>query len=125
MDRIIGQWHNENDTTGEIAELILQSNSIQFYRRGVGDPLCNTFIGGDSGDSNHFVVYTDGTIPIYENRTLEGAEAYNVKYIIQTTSDEPFDERKTNIRAVKFEFPELPEWIHKNLLNVLYRKMAA
>ena len=60
MDRIIGQWHNENDTTGEIAELILQSNSIQFYRRGVGDPLCNTFIGGDSGDSNHFVVYTDG-----------------------------------------------------------------
>ena len=122
MDRIIGQWHNENDTTDEIAELILQSNSIQFYRRGVGDPLCNTFIGGDSGDSNHFVVYTDGTIPIYENRTLEGAEAYNVKYIIQTTSDEPFDERKTKIRAVKFEFPELPEWIHKKLIECSLQK---
>ena len=122
MKRVIGQWHKENDTVDEIAELIFQDDNIEFYRRGVDDPLCEAFIGGDTGEGSHFIVYTDGTIPVYENRTLKGAESYNVRYVVETSRNEPFYTRKPKIRAVKFEFPELSKWINERLVECFLRE---
>ena len=48
MERHIGTWHKENDSSkSEVGELLIDGNHLEFYRRFHGLVFPETFIGED------------------------------------------------------------------------------
>lgn len=48
MERHIGTWHKENDSSkSEVGELLIDGNHLEFYSRSHGLVFPETFIGED------------------------------------------------------------------------------
>ena len=115
MERHIGLWSTECEQDAEIAELIIDGNSIEFYRRKSTLPVPTAFIGGDGERS--YKVFTNGVGESGKNRTLSLASSYKVAYLLMQNCKYEKGMTISNIESFSFVIPELIDWIAENSIE--------
>ena len=116
MKQVLGIWNNEEENDSQVAELILDGNSIEFYRRDYGEIFPCVFVGGDG--EYQYKVFTKGNCVKGINKTLELSSNYRVFYVLQ--QNEEFDKglEITEIEEVSFIIPELIEWLNIKTVDI-------
>lgn len=116
MKRLLGTWSKEEENDPQVAELILNGNSIEFYRRDYGEIFPCAFVGGDGEHS--YKVFAKGNCETGNNKTLELSSNYRVFYVLQ--QNRAFDKglEITGIEEVSFIIPELIEWLDISTVNI-------
>lgn len=116
MKRFLGMWNKEEEDDPQVAELILDGNSIEFYRRDYGEIFPCAFVGGDG--EHQYKVFTKGNCVKGINKTLELSSNYRVFYVLQ--QNEAFDKglEITGIEEVSFIIPELIEWLNIKTVRI-------
>ncbi|MDK2801396.1 MAG: hypothetical protein PWQ70_3015 [Clostridiales bacterium] len=110
MERHIGLWSKESDDSPAVAELIIEGNHIEFYRRDHGEIFPCAFVGSDN---NHiyYKVFTNGTYAYGKHRTLENAVSYKPIYVLCQNFKYEKGLKIEGITACSFIIPELMDWI--------------
>ncbi|MBR5232938.1 MAG: hypothetical protein IKW03_01890 [Clostridia bacterium] len=110
MERHIGMWFKEsNPQKKEVAELIIDGNSVEFYSRFHGEVFPTTFIGND-GDRS-YKVFVNGTARSINKRLLDYTSSHRVFYVLMQNFS---FSKGTNISGVvefSFSIPELINWL--------------
>lgn len=109
MERHIGLWDNEEKSDPQVAELIIDGNHIEFYRRGMNEVFPCAFIGNNGEHS--YKVFSAGCGINGKNRTLELATSYKVPYVLLQNYEYETGMEIKGIKECSFIIPELIEWI--------------
>jgi hypothetical protein len=109
MERHIGLWRNESDDSPEVAELIIDGNHIEFYRRGNREVFPCAFVGSDNNHS--YKVFTKGTYEYGKHRTLENVVSYKAIYVLLQNYKYEQGLKIEGIKTCSFIIPELTDWI--------------
>lgn len=115
MKHCIGTWTKENEDTSEVAELIIDGNRIEFYRRDYGEVFPCAFVGGDG--EHKYKVFCNGRSAIGLNRTLEQSSCYRVFYVLQQNCAFPKGIDITGIKEFSFIIPEIIDWLGINTVD--------
>ena len=81
MERHIGLWEKENSDNLAVAELIIDGNHIEFYRRDYSEVFPCAFVGSDN--DHRYKVFTSGSGNYGKHRILENVASYRVFYVLQ------------------------------------------
>lgn len=85
MERHVGTWFKEKEPEKkEVAELIIDGNSIEFYSRFHGEVFPTTFIGSDG--EYRYKVFVNGSTKPSSNRLLDYTSSHRVFYFIGNCS---------------------------------------
>lgn len=109
MERHIGLWRKESDDSPAVAELIIDGNHIEFYRRDNGEVFSCAFVGSDNDHS--YKVFTKGTCTHGKHRTLEYVVSYKTTYVLLQNYKYEKGLKIDGITACSFVIPELIDWI--------------
>lgn len=109
MKRYIGTWSKESEDSPKVAELIIDGNQIEFYRRDYGEVFPCAFVGTDG--EHKYKVFTNGGSFVNTNKTLELSTSYRTFFVLQQNDDFPEGLEITGIKDVSFIIPELIDWI--------------
>lgn len=109
VERHIGTWRKENEDTPEVAELIIEGNHIEFYRRDYGEVFPCAFVGSDGEHS--YKVFTKGCTAKGKYKTLELASSYRTFFVLQQNYEFPMGLEIENIIQCSFIIPELIDWL--------------
>ncbi len=109
MERYIGTWCVEGENSPEVAELIIDGNNIEFYRRDYGEISPCAFIGSD-GEHN-YKVFTNGYCSPGINKTLNLSTSYRTFFVLQQNGIFPEGIEINGIKDFSFIIPELIDWI--------------
>ena len=81
MERHIGNWHKENDSSkSEVGELLIDGNHLEFYSRFYDVLFPQTFIGEDG--QFQYKVFVNGYAKPGQNRILDYTSPYRVFYVL-------------------------------------------
>lgn len=118
MKRYIGTWSKEQEKVPEVAELIIDGNQIEFYRRDSGEIFPCAFVGSDG--QHQYKVFTKGCCSAGHNRTLEHTTSYRTFFVLQQNC--PFKKglEISGIKECSFIIPELLEWLEINTIDVTF-----
>lgn len=116
MKRLLGTWNKEGENDPQVAELILDGNSIEFYRRDYGEIFPCAFVGGDG--EHQYKVFTKGNCVKGINKTLELSSNYRVFYVLQHNGNFDKGLEIKGIEEVSFIIPELIEWLDIETVNI-------
>lgn len=116
MKRLLGTWSKEEENDPQVAELILNGNSIEFYRRDYGEIFPCAFVGGDG--EHGYKVFTQGNCERGNHKTLELSSNYRTAYVLQ--QNRSFDKGLdiSGIEEVSFIVPELIEWLDIKTVDI-------
>lgn len=116
MKRLLGTWSKEEKNDPQVAELILNGNSIEFYRRDYGEIFPCAFVGGDG--EHGYKVFTQGNCERGNHKTLELSSNYRTAYVLQ--QNRPFNKGLDilGIEEVSFIVPELIEWLDIKTVDI-------
>ncbi len=110
MERHIGTWFKEsNPKIKEIAELIIDGNSIEFYSRFHGEVFPATFIGNDGEHS--YKVFVNGASRSSNKRLLDYTISHRVFYVLMQNYDFSKGMEISSITDFSFSIPELINWL--------------
>lgn len=110
MERHIGTWFKESDPQNkEIAELIIDGNSIEFYSRFHGQVFPTTFIGNNGVHS--YKVFVNGSSRSNNNRTLDYTSSHRVFYVLMQNFTFSKGTDISGITSFSFAIPELINWL--------------
>ena len=110
MERHIGVWHKETmPQKGEVAELIIDGNSIEFYSRFHGEVFPTTFIGNDGEFS--YKVFVNGSSRSSSKKTLEYTSAHRVFYVLMQNFAFSKGTDISGIKEFSFYIPEIIDWL--------------
>lgn len=115
VERHIGTWRKENEDALEVAELIIEGNHIEFYRRDYGEVFPCAFIGSD-GEHN-YKVFTKGCAAEGKYKTLDLASSYRTFYVLQQNGKFPVGLEIENIVQCSLIIPELIDWLAVNTIE--------
>lgn len=116
MKRYIGTWTKENEDSPEVAELIIDGNRIEFYRRDYGEVFPCAFVGSDGEHS--YKVFCNGRSGSGRNRTLEQSTSYRAFYVLQQNYGFTKGLDIAGIREVSFIIPEIVDWLGIRTVDV-------
>lgn len=116
MKRCIGMWKKENGVSPEVAELVIDGNHIEFYRRGHGEVFPCAFIGSDG--EHYYKVFCNGRSSVGLNRTLEQSSSYRAFYVLQQNYDFPNGLDIKGIKEFSFIIPEIIDWLGIRTVDV-------
>lgn len=109
MKRYIGTWTKEGETSPEVAELIIDGNHIEFYRRDYGEIFPCAFIGSEG--EHRYKVFTKGRSAAGVNRTLDMVTSYRTFFVLQQNGEFPEGMEISGIKDCSFIIPELIDWL--------------
>lgn len=109
MERHIGLWEKENSDKPAVAELIIDGNHIEFYRRDYSEVFPCAFVGSDN--DHRYKVFTAGSSKYGKHRTLESVVSYKVFYVLQQNCEFKSGLEIEGIKTVSLVIPELIDWI--------------
>ncbi len=110
MERHIGTWHKENKPDEkQVAELIIDGNSIEFYSRFYGEVFPTTYIGNDGQYS--YKVFSNGSVKATNNRSLDYATSHRVYYVLMQNFEFSQGTNISGINEFSFAIPELIDWL--------------
>lgn len=109
MERHIGLWRKESDDSPAVAELIIEGNHIEFYRRDHREVFPCAFVGSDNDHS--YKVFTNGTCAYGKHRTLENVVSYKTIYVLLQNYKYEKGLKIDGITTCSFVIPELIDWI--------------
>lgn len=116
MKRLLGTWIKEEENDPRVAELILDGNSIEFYRRDHGEIFPCVFVG-EVGE-HQYKIFTNGNCVKGINKTLELSSNYRVFYVLQQNKKFEKGLEITEIEGVSFIIPELIEWLNIKTVSI-------
>lgn len=116
MKRYIGTWSKEQEKVPEVAELIIDGNQIEFYRRDSGEIFPCAFVGSDG--EHRYKVFTKGGCSSGHNRTLEHATSYRTFFVLQQNCPFRSGLEISGIKECSFIIPELIEWLGVNTIDI-------
>lgn len=110
MERHIGTWFKEDEPEKhEVAELIIDGNSLEFYSRFHGEIFPATFIGNDG--EYQYKVFVNGHTKPSKNRLLEYTSSHRVYCVLMQNFNFSHGTDISKIIACSFSIPELINWI--------------
>lgn len=110
MERHIGTWFKEGDAQKkEVAELLIEGNSIEFYSRFHGEVFPTTFIGSDGEYS--YKVFANGSNRVSSNRLLDYTSAHRVFYVLMQNFEFSKGIDISGVVEFTFSIPELIDWL--------------
>lgn len=109
MERHIGLWEKENSDKLAVAELIIDGNHIEFYRRDYSEVFPCAFVGSDN--DHRYKVFTSGSGNYGKHRTLENIASYRVFYVLQQNCEFKSGLEIDDIKTVSLVIHELIDWI--------------
>lgn len=110
MERHIGTWYKEDEPEKhEVAELIIDGNSLEFYSRFHGEIFPATFIGNDG--EYQYKVFVNGHTKPSKNRLLEYTASHRVYCVLKQNFNFCHGTDISKIIACSFSIPELINWI--------------
>lgn len=115
MERHIGLWKAEEDDNPAIAELIIEGNHLEFYRRDSGEVFPSVFIGSDNDYS--YKVFTNGTCEYGKHRSLSSVSSYETVYVLKQKCQFSKGMDINGATACSFIIPELIDWIDINTVK--------
>lgn len=127
MERHVGTWFKEKEPEKkEVAELLINGNSIEFYSRFHGEVFPTTFIGSDG--EYGYKVFVNGSTKPSSNRLLDYTSSHRVFYVLMQNFSFSKGIDISGIVEFSFSIPELIDWI--GIRTVFYAstdmdKMAA
>lgn len=116
MRRYIGTWSKEGENSPEVAELIIDGNQIEFYRRDHGEVFPCAFIGSDG--EHRYKVFTNGRCTAGQNRTLETSVSYRTFFVLQQNYSFPEGNNINSIKECSFVVPELIDWLGLRTVDI-------
>lgn len=113
MERHVGTWFKEREPEKkEVAELLIDGNSIDFYSRFHGEIFPTTFIGNDG--EYRYKVFVNGSKKSSSNRLLDYTSSYRVFYVLMQNFDFSKGLDISGIIEFSFSIPELIDWLGIN-----------
>lgn len=110
MEKHIGIWHRETaPQKSEVAELIIDGNSIEFYSRFHGAVFPTTFVGND-GEFN-YKVFVNGSSNPSSRKTLEYTSSHRVFYVLMQNFAFSKGTDISGIKEFSFYIPEIIDWL--------------
>ena len=110
MERHIGIWFKENEPAKhEVAELLIDGNSIEFHSRFHGEIFPVTFIGNDG--EYQYKVFTNGYTKPSGNRILEYTSSHRVSYVLMQNFGFSHGTDISKITDFSFSIPEIINWL--------------
>ena len=110
MEKHVGIWHKEAaPQKSEVAELIIDGNSIEFYSRFHGEVFPTTFIGND-GEFN-YKVFVNGSSRPSSRKTLEYTSSHRVFYVLMQNFSFSKGTDISGIKEFSFYIPEIINWL--------------
>lgn len=110
MERHVGTWFKEKEPEKkEVAELLIDGNSIEFYSRFHGEVFPTTFIGSDG--EYRYKVFVNGSTKPSSNRLLDYTSSYRVFYVLMQNFDFSKGIDISGIIEFSFSIPELINWL--------------
>ena len=130
MERHIGTWHKENDSSkSEVGELLIDGNHLEFYSRSHGLVFPETFIGEDG--QFRYKVFVNGYAKPGQNRILDYTSSHRVFYVLMQNFDFSKGTDISGVEEFSFAIRELTEWLgiqtvfycctDQNLLIIVYQ----
>lgn len=116
MKRLLGIWKKEGKDDSQVAELILDGNLIEFYRRDHSEIFPCAFVGGDG--EHQYKVFTKGNCAKGVHKTLQLSSNYRVLYVLQKNGEFDSGLEIKGIEEVSFIIPELVEWLNIELVSI-------
>ena len=116
MKRYIGTWTKEGEVSPEVAELVIDGNHVEFYRRDYGEIFPCAFVGSDGEHS--YKIFCNGISASDINRTLEKANSYRVFYVLQQNDTFPKGLDIVGIEEFSFIIPEIVDWLGISAVNI-------
>ena len=115
MKRVIGIWRDvseREEKCGEVGELIIDGNNLQFYTRFIGKIFRGVFIGKAENFST-YKVFTDDDRPriINDNRSIDYSYSSNIVFALKDNVNwiNWYDDKV--IDSFSFSVPELTKWL--------------
>lgn len=115
LKRCIGTWTKENEDSPEVAELIIDGNNIEFYRRDYGEVFPCAFVGSDG--RCRYKVFCNGRNKNGVNRTLDLSTSYRVFYVLKQNGNFAEGLDIDGIREFSFVIPEIIDWLGINTVD--------
>lgn len=110
MERHIGTWHKEKDSSkSEVGELLIDGNHLEFYSRFHGLIFPETFIGEDG--QYRYKVFVNGYAKPGQNRTLDYTSSHRIFYVLMQNFDFSKGMDISGIEEFSFTIPELTDWL--------------
>ncbi|WP_346877090.1 HEPN domain-containing protein [Clostridium sp. UBA5712] len=110
MERHVGTWFKEKEPEKkEVAELLIDGNSIEFYSRFHGEVFPTTFIGSDG--EYGYKVFVNGSTKPSSNRLLDYTSSHRVFYVLMQNFSFSKGIDISGIVEFSFSIPELIDWI--------------
>ena len=110
MERHIGTWHKENDSSkSEVGELLIDGNHLEFYSRFHGLVFPETFIGEDG--QFRYKVFVNGYAKPGQNRILDYTSSHRVFYVLMQNFDFSKGTDISGVEEFSFAIRELTEWL--------------
>jgi len=110
MERHVGTWFKEKEPEKkEVAELLIDGNSIEFYSRFHGEVFPTTFIG--SYGQYRYKVFVNGSTKPSSNRLLDYTSSHRVFYVLMQNFDFSKGIDISGIVEFSFSIPELIDWL--------------
>lgn len=116
MERHIGTWYKENDSTKqEVGELIIDGNHIEFYSRFHGEVFPCAFVGYDG--QYKYKIFINGSSKPGGNRLLEYTSSHRVSYVLMQNFQFSHGTDISGIVEFSFSIPELINWLGINTVS--------
>lgn len=110
MERHIGTWYKENEPQKqEVAELVIDGNSVEFYSRFYDTSFPVTFIGSDG--EYKYKVFANGSSKLSSNRLLKHTVSHRVFYVLMENFEFSRGIDISGIKEFSFSIPELIDWL--------------
>ncbi|MDD3222698.1 MAG: hypothetical protein PHG07_10010 [Lachnospiraceae bacterium] len=109
MERHIGLWRNENDNTPEVAELIIDGNHIEFYRRNTDVVFPCAYVGSD--DDHKYKIFTNGGAEYGRYKTLNNVASCITFFVLQQNCEYKEGLSIEGIVEASIVIPELIDWL--------------
>lgn len=109
MERHIGLWREEHDDTPEVAELIIEGNHIEFYRRNTDVIFPHAYVGSDN--DHRYKIFTNGEAEYGRYRTLDNVASCKTFFVLQQNCDYKKGLSIEGIVEASFVIPELIDWL--------------
>lgn len=127
MERHIGTWYKENDSSkSEVGELLIDGNHIEFYSRYHGEVFPTTFVGSDG--EYRYKIFVNGASKSSNNRLLDHTSSHRVFYVLMQNFGFSHGTDISEIIEFSFRIPELIKWLGINTVfygNTNENEMAA
>jgi len=109
MERHIGLWRDEHNDTPEVAELIIDGNHIEFYRRNTDVVFPYAYVGSDN--DHRYKVFTNGESAYGKYKTLNNVASCETIFVLQQYCKYKKGLSIDGIMEASFTIPELIDWL--------------